>query len=693
MFYMNIRYCFPILVVIAGFVLSCSGSGNPVQIDTRGDLPKPLDYLQTNPGDNTIILGAWEIYIDLESGTVDAVPLRTAEVHVNVTPWLTPPKCYDCFLAKNLIYDPDTKIFSIDIGFKNPTNLTGFDIRGIVTQFGFMELLNPDGWTELFPLIPGDRNPFVAYKTGIGQREFPGQTKQYENLVIYNPNFPTIPPFKYVVEASWPDNCKEPYEIIPVGVSGNLYADGSNSPLLQVYARDWQDNIESVIVDLSPIGGTTASLTENIAVPDLWEGPISCAPGTLIGEYELWIQATTSAPFDQTALMHNKTGVEVVDAPVPQIEVFNPPKLVASTQGESFIWPRHAISTGSDGQSHIVWVDNQPDPESVQFHVYYSQGSGDIWSSPKQIDSAEGYAIYATIALDSSDNAHIVWEDQRDHVLGSDIYYASSIDNFASETILVTGDAGLRNVHPRLEIGNDDKKHLVWHSYEIIDISNYEYDVWYMSGTDVWSAPEQVSAEIGISEAYPAVAPGPGGSAYVTWHSNAAGPNGIYFAKNFGGPFEAPVTVSLDDAYQPAIDVDPTGKILIAYFDYLDGTFTDINLRISSDMGGTWGPPQLISESNDYYQYAPDVEASPDGDYHVAWHEEDDMGIPGNVLYREMLSTGDWQPITTISGGLGAFPSMDSDLDGHIHIVYQLWTLYEPPGQNNYEIYYRDSVP
>jgi len=686
---MIIRLHTLILVLITGFVLSCSGGGNPVLNETGID---PAGSGRQVTGDNTLVIGAWQVFIDIEEMTVDAIPLRTADIHANVTPWLTPPKCYDCFMAKNLSYDAINHVVTIDIGFKNPTNLTGYDIRGIITDFSYMELMNPDGWTTLFSPLPLTRNPFVAYKTDVGQREFLPLTSQFETLEIRNPSFPAFPPFTYVVSASWPDNCKDPYEVLPAGTSGDLFEDGSNEQIIQVYARDWQDDVESVTVDLEPIGGTITSLTESLFLDDLWEGPISCAPGTELGDYRLWVQATTSAPFDQTADMFHKATVTVANVPSPETEIFNPPQIVATTEGESFIWPRHAIAVTDAGFGHVVWVDNSPDPDSNRFHVYYSHAVGDTWSPPEQIDSEDGDAIYATVALDSDDNVHIVWEDRRDHVLGSDIYYATSEDNFATEEVLVTGDAGLRNVHPRLDIGDDDTLHIVWHTLEIVDINIYEYDVWFMSGKFVWDTPDLVAGATGIFEAFPAVAGLPDGSAYVTWHSNADAQNGIYFSKNTTGDFEAPVMVTLNNAYQPAIDVAPNGNILIGYFDYSDGTYTDIYIRESFDTGDTWGAPELVSEGNSSYQYAPDVEASGEGDFHVAWHEEDDDGLPGRVFYREKLVIGGWQTQTTINTGLGAFPSMDSDANGHIHMVYQLWTLYEPPMENNYEIWYRNSV-
>ncbi len=692
------RFTTVILILLTGFIFACSGTRNPVQPENLPALPSGAAFEFTQAGENTLILGAWEIYIDPENLTVEAIPLRSAEQHFDVSPLLKPPNCYDCFLAKNLSFDAGTSILTVDIGFRNPSGIIGYDVRGIITYFGNKEFLNPDGYTLLFSPGPQQINPFVAYDTGIGNREFPGHTDQYETLDIYVPDFPQIAPFTYVVEASWPDNCKEPYEVKLAGISGSLFNDGSNAPLLQVYARDWQDDVATVTVDLGPIGGTITSLSPNGSIPDVWDAAISCSPGTPTGQYELLVTAVTSEPFDQTDSMFNYVMVNVTDPPAPGTEIFNPPERVATTPGESFVWPKHSIAVTSDDVSHVVFIDNMPDPESNLFHVYYVNNDGGVWNAPVQIDKGNGYANYATIAAGPDDTLHVVWEDARDHVLGSDIYYVSSLDGFLAENIIVTGDDGYRNVHPRIVVGNDGNLHVAWHSLDMIDIGQYEYDVWYIkksAGNPSWDPPVTVASEAGIVEAYPSVAPGPLGAAYIAYQSDTSGTSGVYFNKNTSGTFDSAVTVTISDSYQPAMDVAPDGTILIAFFDYLDGTYTDIYLRSSFDQGDTWSSPTPISSSQDAYQYSPDVECTPEGDYHVSWHEEDEMGRPGRVYYREFLASDDWLDIIELVsfGGMGAFPSMDSDAAGHIHVTYMLYTLAEPPGQNNYEIWYRDSVP
>lgn len=696
------RFSLPAFILIACISLilfGCSSGHSPVSPD---EVPPDTDgsFSFVRSGENSILLGAWTVLIDYESRSVEAVPVRTADRHFDVTVMIRPPRCYDCFRARNLSYDPDSETVTVDIGFRNPSNLTGWDVRGIVTDFGYMDFLNPDGYTELFSPTPGILNPFVAYITGVGQREFEPYGINYETMQIYNPTFPQFAPFTYVVEASWPDNCKEPYEVQFESISRDIPNDGETEAILGVYARDWQDNVTTVSVDLDPLGQPTLFLEPEGTIEDLWQGAVRCSPDTPPGDYEVLVKATSAPPVDQTADLYNYLTLTVVESQEPQSEpeMFGPAERVATTPGESFIWPKHAIVVTSDGVSHVVWIDNSPDPESNEFHVYYSYREGGVWSPVQQIDSEAGWAMYATIAADADDVVHVVWEDERDHVLGSDIYHASSEDMFSTEQAIVVGGDGFRNVQPKIMSGDDGSLHVAWHSSELLGLDDYEYDLWHMKrsfGSPGWESAMSIVSQESVIEAYPSITPGPSGSALIAYQSDATGTMGIYFTENRTGDFISPITVSLTDAYQPALDISPDGNIILAYFDYVDGSWSDVYFRVSQDMGMNWGSPLGVSISDDAYQYAPDVECTLEGDYHFAWHEEDGAGYPGRVLYREYLADGGWQDIIEFAsaGDMGAFPSMDGDAQGHIHAVYEKWTLAEPPDQNNYEIWYRDSVP
>ena len=645
------------LLLLAGFSFACSGSSptNPSMEKLSGD----GFYKFVNADQNTLILGAWDITIDPREMKVEATECRDIEKHFDVSSLLKPPACSDCFLVKNLKYDSSTSVVTVDIGFKNPSAVNGYDVRGIITEFGNMEFLNPDGYIDLFSPVPGQINPFVAYITGVGNREFLAHATNFETLQIYDPDFPKFAAFKYIVEASWPTNCKEPYEVSFFDIGGTLLSDGSNSQQMRLVARDWQNDIASVNVDLTPIGGNVVALTPDSTLTDGYKCNISAKPGTKAGTYTLQIWATSAPPTDQVATMYNYMTVTVVNPPPIPVETFGPEERVTSTSGEDFIWPRHAIAVTSDNVPHAVWVDNSPDPQSNQFHVFYADRASGAWTAPKQIDSAEGWATYATIAADNNDVLYVVWEDTRNHILGSDIYIASSLDNFSSETLLVAGADEFRTVHPKIVAAVDGTLHVIWHSQVLQLSGKYEYDVWYMrrpAGETTWEGASSIASVENLEESYPSLAAAPNGKAYVAFASNKSTPHGIYFTENTSGSFTEPVLVTSTGAYQPALAVEPDGNLLVAYFDTSGGTYSNINIRESSDGGKIWGSPTAIGESLTAWQVAPDLLCTSNGDIHLAWHEEDDSGVPGKVYYREYVVGLGWQDIIElVSAEAGPF--------------------------------------
>lgn len=691
-------FCYLTLIALVSIFYACSNSQAPSQPLAPDFGSDNLDYHFIRADKNRVILGVWNVVLDPLTGKIETTQLRTLDKHYNVTSLLTPPKCTTCFSLKNLTYDDVNKVVTIDVGFKNPSNLTGYDVRGIVTEFGNMIFLNPDGYTDLFSPVPGLKNPFLAYITGIGQREFPPLLQHFETMKIFNPNFPKFAQFQYVVDASWPDNCKEPYELSLWDISGNLFSDGSNTQQLRLVARDWQNNVAGVSVDLTPLGKGIVSLTADGSLPDLWKGNISCKPGTLTGEYKILAWATSGNPVDQIANMYNYIPIKVTEPAAPGVEVFNPPVRLTNSPGHSFIWPRHAVTVTDDGSVHAVWVDNSPDPYSNIYHVYYSKKTGSSWSTPKKLDVGNGMAVYATIAASPDNKIHVVWEDQRNHVLGSDIYYASSEDNFSTEKIIAAGSAGYRNFHPKITCGSDGTLHVVWNSRVSEGIGSYEAGVFYMkrsSGSLNWDSPVTIADEKGVFESYPSAVGAPGGKVYIAYQSNKIEPSVILFTNNLSGSFSTPVSVAEGRVFQPAMDVAPGGVIVIGYSDVITDKYSEIFVKTSTNNGQTWSPPQSVSGTSSTYYVSPDVVITDDADLHVAWHEEDSKGYPGRVFYREFVhGLGPQEIIEIVSGSnSGAFPSMAGDANGHIHMIYELLTPASPPFKDNYEIWYRNSVP
>jgi len=698
--------CMPILLLMF-FVLGCSSNSN----NTSGVLSPGISTLRdAQPAeDGHTMMGIYSLQIDIESNSVNIARDRNAEKHWNVTPMLIPPACPDCFVAAITGYDPVSKEVDVKLTLKNPTNLTGYDVRGIILDFGFLTLLNPDSYTKLFG--PGDINPFIAWITG-PDRSFASYQIHNEDITILNPNWPAFPAFSFVIDASWPGHCHDPYEVKPFNIGEDLQSDGSNSVLVNTVVHDWQDDIESVTIDLTPLGGPFGAPMTDVG-GGYYQKEISYVSGPGEGYYPLLITATTSADvaFKST---YNYVTVHVVGGSSEFPVDFDDEERISFTDGQSFIWPKHALAVDSDGYPHVVWADNSPDPQSHLFKIYYSwRNASSVWSTPETIGSGDVDVIYATMCIDDSDVVHVVWEDQRPGELATDIYYANSDDGWDTEVLLTSATPQVRHAFPRCAYG-DGLIHIVWHD-NLNDLSGEDFDVRYMTydpDTGTTDNEMDVAAETGVFEGYPSIGIDAEGDVHVAYQKYD-GKMKIFHKEKPYGTFGSAHSVAANYAYQPSLYCgNSADEIYVTYYDYHDGTFCDIYVSISTNGGSSFDDTK-VSTSNTEFQIHPDIAQGWNGDLYVIWAEEgyididgepgpDDLNndgvinqddaVPHRTYFRQRSGTS-WDNEVTLVGGenSSAFPQIAVDTDDFVHVSYMKWTIDTP--YDNYELYYRRSLP
>ena len=68
-----------------------------------------------------------------------------------------------------------------------------------------------------------------------------------------------------------------------------------------------------------------------------------------------------------------------------------------------------AIAIGSDNIIHVIWDDDTPG----NFEIYHKKSTdgGATWSAAQRLTWTAGSSLVAALAMDSSNSAHIVWED------------------------------------------------------------------------------------------------------------------------------------------------------------------------------------------------------------------------------------------------------------------------------------------
>lgn len=263
----NIILLLLILSACSGFV-SCAAM--PQQID--GEQPLGLEPVTRGSYSDRALWGVWEIRFDLQELETVIVPSHYASPHFDITAMILPPACDDCLDVTVNSFDPVTRILDADVTLRNPYQIAGRDVRGILftNDFGH-ELANADNWTALFDAPGGgDINPFKAFAKASPNRIFAGGAEYTEKYLIYIPKPPNYAKITYTAEASYPGNCKEPYEITNF-TQDEIGSVAGSSGSISVDVSDWQDDVDVLTLEaplitgegwsqFTHVGGTTWTL-------------------------------------------------------------------------------------------------------------------------------------------------------------------------------------------------------------------------------------------------------------------------------------------------------------------------------------------------------------------------------------------------------------------------------------------------
>jgi hypothetical protein len=297
-------------MLIAGWLLGCSGSGGPVTPSQPGQCLAQTQIPFSGQSPGHFLWALYLVRIDGEHKLAEAIPVRQADTHWNVLKWLEQAPCTDCLEVGN-IHPSGSGTVLCDVEIKHPFDkpeLTGFDVRGIALfsgsrlfpvsglnipdrTLGDGELVNSDGYTTLYNLTtigggPGGLQGYFKGKlasmippnallNGFGRfrSDDPANTRNafYAGdaaTVTYEIDMPDGPfVFGYAVDASWappiskpvddpmtdfgPEaNCEEAWKIEVQDMGPGLNPAGGSTEL-QIDVYDWQgkDEVHPILVE------------------------------------------------------------------------------------------------------------------------------------------------------------------------------------------------------------------------------------------------------------------------------------------------------------------------------------------------------------------------------------------------------------------------------------------------------------
>jgi len=329
-----------------------------------------------------VLWGIWDIIIN-NDGDVQVIDTRTAGTHANVIGYILPPNCSDCLIIVINEIVPAEHRLEADVTLKNPTMLNGFDVRGILISNVGHDLYNADSYTNLWDDGGAvTRNPFKCFPVLPTEQIFQSGYSYTNHYSVKLPAPLQLTAIKMAVDASWPAYCKEPFTLGFAGkdVFGKLCEDNGE---LNVYVDVLTHfpPVESVILDMSPLGGGDVALTPWVSIPGLVNFYSAFAvplPGVTQGQYELWLRAKSSGV---STLIYDKvqvnispgaeftpkpTLIKVVDYPFEQSGV-------AVKDGNLYALGADGLrvySLGSDGEPTLIGQAGAPQQVTDRYFLY-----------------------------------------------------------------------------------------------------------------------------------------------------------------------------------------------------------------------------------------------------------------------------------------------------------------------------------
>lgn len=316
---------------------------------------------------------------------------------------------------------------------------------------------------------------------------------------------------------------------------------------------------------------------------------------------------------------------------------FSQPMNLANTVADS---ANPQIAVDANNNIHVLWANRD-----VTFGIFYTRSTngGASFSQPVDIDAHTTESFAPQFAIDASGNVYVVW----DTFVGSqlDVFFSVSKDNgqtFSTEQNL-SNNAGNSST-PQLALDSSGNINIVWD-----DNTPGNEDIFFTRSTDqgtTFSPIKNVSSDPGAST-NPLVGVDAKGNIFVVWQdtlSATSTTHDVWFASssNGGTIFSTAQNLSkgTGDSVNPALLVDHSGNINVAWEDSITSN-SQIFFARSTDSGATFTTSQNLTNDNGFAETV-QMSADAKGNLNVVW---DDGGSGPNQIFFTRLGNPNQPPV------------------------------------------------
>ncbi|MBD3216356.1 MAG: hypothetical protein GF311_27330 [Candidatus Lokiarchaeota archaeon] len=318
-----------------------------------------------------------------------------------------------------------------------------------------------------------------------------------------------------------------------------------------------------------------------------------------------------------------------------------------------------------------------------------------------------------SIVTDYLNNVHVVWQDDTDGIWGSDreIMYCNYTNEYGwSNATVISDDATLWNngisTNPSIAVDSSNNLHVVWKDTTIgtwgsdaeIFYCNYTNEYGWSNATVIsddatnWNNGNSYDPEIAIDYL---------DNLHVVWRDRTVGWWGggaltdeeIMYCNFTVGTGWSNASIISDDfsnwntgnSYKPSIAVDSSNNLHVVWYDHTIGTWgSDAEIFYCNYTSATgWSNATVISDDatnwNTGSSYSPSIVADTEDNLHVVWHDETDgwWGDDTEIMYCNYVSSTGWSNASIISDDFTNWnnkwsgkPSIAIDSTDYVHVSW-----------------------
>ncbi|MBW8041264.1 MAG: hypothetical protein FVQ85_14845 [Planctomycetes bacterium] len=325
-----------------------------------------------------------------------------------------------------------------------------------------------------------------------------------------------------------------------------------------------------------------------------------------------------------------------------------------------------AVAVGSDDKLYVAWQDNR----RGNWDIYISTSNdGTNWSPEIRITDSNDNQINPAIVVDNSNNASIVWEDDRNG--NKDIYIATSSNAFLTKAVSQITTDSFDQFEPAIAADSSDTVYVVWTDKR----NNGKNDIYGAASNNTWTNIPVVTE--GDSQSKPAIATEAAGSIlHLVWVDDRPGDDDIYYASTSDGLPVSPLTLTgssiIDDTtnadqLNPVVAViGSTGSNLHVFACWQDERNPDDDLYLVEINSGSGTNVFVGDDGTNSGQADPAIGTDGDGYPYLVWTDSrntnTDIYYAGStIIGSTALASSNTSTSSTVTVGtpLNAIDSVD----------------------------------